>query len=312
LNFYHYVGNVGTYLANTSNGTLSSRQPLEEFRYGNDLTGDGMRARMETAPRMGMKLRPDTKRSFFEQITIYDLGMEPDRVNIYYFVTPTITQFNHENLDYEGRTEKQTMQMNFEYEAYYFLLGQNRRSIPQVFEDVLGIQLNVPVRTRDGHILMHTQNRGFRDPVGGQAYQSAVAQNPDTGIPTPASGSTDPGDGTGVPPIIPVTTGPLPPVLPVQSGAAPAGPSARVIESQITRSQQDLRDLQLQQEILQNNTAPSTGFISDLIKQNQNEQVATIDRITTLSRSQSTLSKQSTPSALATNDVTKRLKTMIG
>lgn len=127
--FYQYEGGLGSADGDTN---------VRDFRSGNPLTGSDVRGSMEVNPSMGMKMRAGGARHFFESIYIYDLGADPDSVNVYLFMYPVINSLEHDGLDYEDRSGQVSMSMSFDYEGYYHLVGMNNGLYRHVLEQYLG------------------------------------------------------------------------------------------------------------------------------------------------------------------------------
>lgn len=200
LAFYSYAGDVGR-------GVLTSGNPQQNqnnaFRIGNDLVGPEVRSDMDTRPSVGITLRPNNMRHFFDSIVIYDLGSEPDSVNVYYFVNPSITNFDHEALDYFDREGQTEINMTFEYENYYFVLGQNAARFRDVIESVLGyFPFSDPPRV-EGHARMLVPSRNISRPAGNNSnLEPPINEN--------ISGASEQGPSPiGAAPTTPVETQPL-------------------------------------------------------------------------------------------------------
>ena len=142
LNFYSHQATIGDTISGIdTNSNLGSSQEVNSFQFTDDLTatdGGEMRSKMGTRPSLGMRLKPNDGRHFFESIIIYDLGTEPDSVNVYWFHRPIITAWNHDNLDKEDRTGNVRVSASFDYEGYYFTIGQNRGRLGDYIAHILG------------------------------------------------------------------------------------------------------------------------------------------------------------------------------
>lgn len=137
LNFYSHAGSIGEDVGAGEISNLSSTNASNSFQLSQVLTGEDVRSQMETRPSVGLKLKPNDKRVFFESIVLYDLGSEPNAVNVYWFHHPFITAWDHNNLDKEDRIGSSEVTATFEYENYYFVVGQNRDRIRNFMELVL-------------------------------------------------------------------------------------------------------------------------------------------------------------------------------
>ncbi len=139
LNFYTHLAQVGDSISGEGvNSNLSSTQETNSYGFTHILTGEEQRAKMEERPSLGMKLKPNDMRHFFEYIAIYDLGTEPDSINVYWYHKPMITGWQHDNLDKEDRTGNVRVSASFDYESYYFTIGQNRGRLADYIQTILG------------------------------------------------------------------------------------------------------------------------------------------------------------------------------
>jgi len=133
LNFYTHQATIGDSLSGTDRrSNLSGVGEYQSYQFSDKLTatdGGEMRSAMGRRPSLGMKLKPNDGRHFFESIVIADMGTEPDGVNVYWYHNPMITSWAHDNLDMEDRTGNVRVQASFDYEGYYFTIGQNRGRI---------------------------------------------------------------------------------------------------------------------------------------------------------------------------------------
>ena len=139
LNFYSHLGQVGQEIFSQGvNTNLSGAKASGSYQEDDStLTGADIRANIGTRPSLGMRLKANDMRHFFENIVIYDLGTDPDGINIYWYNKPIITAWDHDPLDKEDRTGNVRVSANFEYESYYFTHGQNRGRISQYIERIL-------------------------------------------------------------------------------------------------------------------------------------------------------------------------------
>lgn len=152
LAFYSHAGDIGE---NTA--INPARTDANQFRAGNALTGQEMRSNMDIHPSVGMTLRPNTKRNFFDQIVIYDLGSEPDSINVYYFVNPIITRFDQDSLDYFDREGQAAITWELDYENYYFNVGLNAGSLRETIAGVLQFFPEADPMAVPGHARMNDQ-----------------------------------------------------------------------------------------------------------------------------------------------------------
>ena len=138
LNFYSHSATIGDVISGGTVSNIRSSNEMNSYQFTHLLTGEEVRARMSDRPSLGMKLKANDMRHFFEAVTIYDLGTEPDGINVYWFHHPVITDWDHENLDKENSTDLVRVTANFEYEGYYFTVGQNRSRIRDWITQILG------------------------------------------------------------------------------------------------------------------------------------------------------------------------------
>lgn len=144
--FYQYEGRIGK--------TGSSETNLiNEYRQSNDMVGDNVRSKMGVHPSMGMRLRESDSRHFFDSIIVYDLGADPDSVNVYSYLYPMITGLEHDPLDYEDGSGLVGMSMSFEYEGYYQLVGLNNRPFHEDIERYLGTRPITTSSSVKGHAI---------------------------------------------------------------------------------------------------------------------------------------------------------------
>jgi hypothetical protein len=137
--FYSHLGTVGEDISGIGSlSRIDGNNEINSYQFTHILTGEEVRSKMGQRPSLGMKLKANDMRHFFESIVIYDLGTEPDGVNVYWFHHPVITGWDHDNVDKEDRTGNIGVTANFEYESYYFTVGQNRGRIRGFIEAMLG------------------------------------------------------------------------------------------------------------------------------------------------------------------------------
>lgn len=142
LNFYTHQATIGDTVSGIDvQSNLSSTQEVSSYQFTDDLVAPGggeMRSAMGRRPSLGMRLKPNDGRHFFESIKIYDLGTEPDAINVYWFHRPMITGWAHDPLDKEDRTGNVRVNATFDYEGYYFTIGQNRGRLSEYIQHILG------------------------------------------------------------------------------------------------------------------------------------------------------------------------------
>ncbi len=199
INFYSHSGDVGSQLVTAGNTSNAGPTPPPDFNGGfadqsfsNDQPNVGYnhlianaatpdpRANMNTRPSMGLRLKPNYKRHFFDSIVIYDLGIDPNSVNIYYFYKPVITTIDHAGLDTEDRTSKVEITMNFEYENYYFAIGRNRLEVADAIELLTGVR---PSEEITNDFFPNTHGAMEDVPTSGSIPVSKVSPNPMTPMP---------------------------------------------------------------------------------------------------------------------------------
>ncbi len=128
INFYHETGNIGS-------TDISADDQQIDLSLG--IVGANVRNGMDIRPSLGLKLRPQYMRHFFESITIYDLGTEPTSINIHTFNTPVIVNFDHDGLDWYS-TDMVNSSWTFEYESYFFTTAQNVDQFSTILDQILG------------------------------------------------------------------------------------------------------------------------------------------------------------------------------
>ena len=129
LNFYTHQATIGDTLSGPRNTNLSWSGESNSYQFTDDLTatdGGEMRSSMGRRPSLGMRLKPNDGRHFFESIKIIDLGTEPDGLNVYWYHRPIITGWDIDSLDKEDRTGNVRVTASFDYESTYFTIGQYR------------------------------------------------------------------------------------------------------------------------------------------------------------------------------------------
>lgn len=113
--FYSYSGSLGNRGASTS--------AVTDFRSGNALTGSSTRNSSDTRPSMGLTLRNDSSRHFFNSIIVYDLGADPASVNVYEYIYPMIVSMQQDERSYEDRTGQSGITLTFEAEEFSQVIG---------------------------------------------------------------------------------------------------------------------------------------------------------------------------------------------
>jgi hypothetical protein len=162
--FYQNEGALGevNILANDPDGV-----ELLNFRAGNNLIGNDVRGSQDYLSSLGMTIKANDSRHFFDAIQIYDLGADPDSVNVYKYLHPVITALSHDGLDYEDRAGLVGVNMSFEYEGYYHLVGQNNRHFTHTMEQQLNRSPNTTSENVEGHGKMFdTERRSFDADIG--------------------------------------------------------------------------------------------------------------------------------------------------
>jgi hypothetical protein len=128
ISFYHETGSIGS--TNVANDDQEINTEL-------GIIGSSVRTGMSVRPSLGMKLRPQYMRHFFQSITIYDLGTEPTSIGVHTFNTPVIINFDHDGLDWYS-TDMVTTRWTLEYESYFFATSQNVDDFSGVLDTILG------------------------------------------------------------------------------------------------------------------------------------------------------------------------------
>ena len=129
LNFYTHQATIGDTLSGPRRTNLSWSDESNSYQFTDDLTatdGGEMRSAMGRRPSLGMRMKPNDGRHFFESIKIIDLGTDPDGLNVYWYHRPIITQWDIDSLDKEDRTGNVRVTASFDYESTYFTIGQYR------------------------------------------------------------------------------------------------------------------------------------------------------------------------------------------
>ena len=233
--FYQYEGRIGK-------KTVDAGQPnniaLNEFRTGKHLVGDEVRSGYDSLPSLGMTLKPNDGRHFFDAIRIYDLGADPDSVNVYTYFHPVITTLDHDNLDYEDRDGVVGVSMSFDYEGYYHLVGLNNAAFTEVIESQLGVRPNGNSGRVEGHAVMEgLTNPDVFDPDKGEGFavDSGSLVDSLTGvIGTPADDISFPITGLGPSGITETTLPTALPRLPDTVGTLPTvGGNASLTETEV-------------------------------------------------------------------------------
>jgi hypothetical protein len=155
--FYQHAGTIGT--TSVRSGDVD-RLSIGEFRNGNDLIGDSVRDEQIDRSSMGMTLRANDGRHFFDAIRIYDLGADPDSVNVYTYLYPMITSVAHDGLDYEDGAGQMSTTFTFDYEEYYHLTGLNNNA----FQHAIQTQLNTASPAVSQSVYGHANMNQIIDP----------------------------------------------------------------------------------------------------------------------------------------------------
>jgi len=214
INFFQYGGNVGVQAIKSA--PRGADPGSIQYQYTNELTSSvaypEMRSTMDKRPSMGMKIRENDARTFFDSITIYDLGTEPTGVNVYYFHKPFFKSMSYSALDTEDRTGKQEISVAMEYESSYFTTGQNRDQYADIFESHLGY--SAPQNT--------TQKAGIARPDGRNLWKGDNVRPTNPAPTNPAPTNPAPTNPAPVPPKEPPTPMPPPAPTPPKPTAPPA------------------------------------------------------------------------------------------
>lgn len=97
-----------------------------------------------TLPSIGMRVRPTGARNFFRTITIYDLGTEPQSVNVYELVNPVVQDITHSELDYYQGTGMSEVTLQMAYEGYHELVSQDVTNYSHIFAQLgEGVAANI-------------------------------------------------------------------------------------------------------------------------------------------------------------------------
>ena len=210
--FYSHTGDVGFEKLLQNNNLVSAEEDdnfaidknIGAHGYGHLVSVNGTEPRnsMDIRGSMGMRLKPNAHRHFFERIVIYDLGTEPDSVNVYYYYRPVITAFDHSELDWEDRTGKVEVNVTFEYENYYFALGIPRLYVKDVIEKMTGQKVEGSFRESSSGV--STTHGDMITPEFASIPETAKT-TPDTPTPVfsnPSPPVNEPSEGPPTPPSI--------------------------------------------------------------------------------------------------------------
>lgn len=139
VSFVNYSGELGydlrtanTYAYTTEFNKFSTNLPGVEAM----VDSDNVRSQMETRPSLGMKLR-DCGRMFFESIVIYDLGTDPDSINIYTYLNPHLVAVETDGRD-QSDSGVAEISLSFEFENYMFSVGQPKNKVRAFIDHQLG------------------------------------------------------------------------------------------------------------------------------------------------------------------------------
>lgn len=220
INFYSHSGDVGTLLVSGTSNTSdagpvrpTASPPNFNSPFGNDAFSfdqpnvgynhlisnaetDTPRSHMESRHSMGLKLKPNYKRHFFDSIVIYDLGTEPNSINIYYFYKPVFTSIDHAGLDTEDRTSKVEVNVSFEYENYYFVVGRNAQEVSDSIKLLTGVappESIVRTLFTDYHGAMADKVNDGSTPVS-EASPNPLTPMPDVDVPATVTPVPPPGE----------------------------------------------------------------------------------------------------------------------
>jgi hypothetical protein len=147
ISFYSYMGEIGT-LGSDNGLKISGTDQI----LGPKFDGNDARTEMAKRPSLGIRLRPNSQRHFFDQIVIYDLGTEPDSMDVHVFQRPFVTSIDGDAYDYQDTNGLLTYTMQFESEGYYSLIGVNNRVAAGQMQATFGFAAIAP--GSDGHAVM--------------------------------------------------------------------------------------------------------------------------------------------------------------
>lgn len=163
IHFAHYSGSLG---ANRDRGSDLRRVQTENDKFmfpGSGPaslvvppeTGKTVRSEMNLRPSLGMRMQ-ECGRTFLTNIVVYDLGTEPDSVDVYVYVNPILTAVDHQPLDYYDRSGSSEVILTFEYESFYSSVGMSKNDISDFVSFILGKQSNVFYSSSFGHATTRT------------------------------------------------------------------------------------------------------------------------------------------------------------
>jgi len=140
VNHANHVGDIGNGPVNDLNKNIN--QGLAQYQAGT--TGvetfiNPDRSELAKRPSLGMRIQ-DCSRTWLSHVIIYDLGTEPDSINVYIYHNPMLVGLDHTPLDMYDRTSFGEVNLTFEYENYYFMIGQPHAQVRDFVSRVLGVE----------------------------------------------------------------------------------------------------------------------------------------------------------------------------
>lgn len=147
--YFRYYRNATT--VGNDQRSNANQSGTKYFRTGNDLVGANVRTNGNRQS-MGLTVRDGGSRHFFDEIVVYDLGAEPDSINVYHFVRPVVESFQHPGKDYAGDDAVAEVSINFGYEDHWFTPGVPVNSFDAVLQTMIGTAYEGDHETVEGHI----------------------------------------------------------------------------------------------------------------------------------------------------------------
>jgi len=106
--------------------------------FGSSLLSNVQRADQGATPNRGMRLRETGMTTFFEQINIYDLGGDPDSVNVDVLSFPSISSINRDGGVYNDTSNPPNVTLEFTAASYTTLVGKSTAEFADFISSVLG------------------------------------------------------------------------------------------------------------------------------------------------------------------------------
>ena len=196
--FVNYSGEMGGNYRTSSPGSIYSTE-FNKFSYNHTgvnalagSSGDMIRSQMDSRPSLGMRMR-NCSRMFFESIIIYDLGTEPDAINIYTYRNPHLVSVDPDNRD-QSDSGVAEVNLMFEYEDYSVSIGQPKNVVQATIDDQLQTGGSVAYTPSIGHA-----QEGMVDLGPDPTCQASCGEQGGLSVFSEGSGVTFPADLVGTP-----------------------------------------------------------------------------------------------------------------